>query len=85
MEIILILSAVVTATLTWAFGICPFIKQYTGGKTHSLWTNIGIYKDYFLAKKIVKGEKIKTPVSVRLFELSFLAIALAFILFAVTK
>jgi len=85
MEIIIIISAGVTTTVAWAFGICPFIKQYTGGKTHSLWTNIGIYRDYFLAKKIIKDEKLKTPVSVRLFELSLLAIVLTFILFAVTK
>ena len=53
----------------WVCGVRPFVKRYTGGKVYGWWLNTAPLQDYILARKIIRGEKIKTPISVRTFDI----------------
>jgi hypothetical protein len=65
---ILVFTSVAAIYLLWFSSIRPFIKQFTGGKAHGWWWNTAIFQDYFLAKRIIRKEKIKTPSSIRVIE-----------------
>ena len=70
--------------ILWLMDIRPLVKKYTGGKAHGWWWNTAIFQDYFLAKKIIRGEKLKTPSGIRFIEI-LVIINLGFIIASIIE
>ena len=64
----------------WLMEVRPLVKRYTGGKAHCLWLSTSSLWDYFLAKKIIRGEKLKTPILIRINELLVIGTVIFFAL-----
>ena len=69
---VLFFVSVGVINILWLMDIRPFVKQYTGGKAQRLWWNSAIFQDYFLAKKIIREERVKTPSGIRFIEILIL-------------
>lgn len=54
--------------LIWRLGIVPFVKHYTGGKSHCWGWRTACLNDYLLTREIIKKGMIKKPLSVLLWE-----------------
>jgi hypothetical protein len=68
--VFLILMVLVAVNfLIWRLGIVPFVKHYTGGKSHCWVWRTACLNDYLLTREIIKKEMIKKPRPVMLWEI----------------
>ena len=81
---VLILISVGVSHILWLMDIRPFVRKYTGGKAHGWWWQTAIFQDYFLAKKIIRDEKLKTPSGIRFIEI-LVMINLVFIIASIIE
>lgn len=79
------IAAAFSSNLIWLMETRPLVKRYTGGKAHKLWSGFASWQDYFLAKKIIRGEKLKTPILIRINEILVIGTVVLLILTAVEE
>lgn len=72
------------ALIVWLLDIIPFLKNHPKGRTHGI-TNIAALQDYFSARKIMREDGLRCPISIRFFGLTQVLTLIFFaIVFAVT-